>query len=187
MIMVILMGIGSLSIMQNNNGRGLNSGVTILESCINEARTLAMAKGVDARLLINNDPNDTANYRRQIVTVYNDDTDGWTKAYRAVSLPSGVYVDDQLSVTTLSDIGTIESGSGDIEFTRDVSPPYLYIKFNKLGICKQDGASNPGASLALVSGRLVSSEVQMQGNQKVAVVVWRNGGTTRVNDPEKIN
>lgn len=193
MIMVILMAIGGISILQNNSGRGLQAGVSVLESAINEARSVAISRGTSARMLINDDNSDISKYRRQILTVVSDGSGGWEPAFRAISLPSNVYLDSASTVNvTGGTLGALGTGSG-VEFSRGESPSYRFIEFNKLGICSIGGNSagvstTPGATLVLGKGRILSASkaLAIDGNQRAGIVVWRNGGTTTVNDVSQI-
>ncbi len=187
LIMVILMAIGGISILQNNSGRGLQAGVSVLESAINEARSVAISRGTSARMLINDDNSDISKYRRQILTVVSDGSGGWEPAFRAISLPSNVYLDSDSTVNvTGGNLGALGTGSG-VEFSRGESPSYRFIEFNKLGICSI-GSTTPGATLVLGKGRILSAskELAIDGNQRAGIVVWRNGGTTTVNDVSQI-
>jgi len=183
-IMVILMGIGSLSIMQNNTGRGLNAGMSTLESAINEARSVAMSKGTRARMVINNDQADTSKYLRQIVTMFETDAGGWEPAFRSVSLPANVFFDpdQEVNVAGMGNLGTNSAG----DFSRNYNPDDYYVEFNHLGICKIEGAMNSGATLALVSGRITGGNLVPSGKEKTGIVIWRNGSTTNVNDVNRI-
>ncbi len=184
------MGIGALSIMQNNTGRGLNAGMSTLESAINEARSVAMSKGTRARMVINNDQADTSKYLRQIVTMFETDAGMWEPAFRSVSLPANVFFDpdQEVNVAGMGNLGTNSAG----DLSRDYNPDDYYVEFNHLGICvigrnaDDEPLNTPGATLALVSGRITGGNLVPSGNEKTGIVIWRNGSTTNVNDVNQI-
>ncbi len=191
MIMVILMGIGGLSMMQSGSGKGLNAGISTLESALAEARTLAMSRNTEARLYIHDDNTDMEGYRRKLITAYEDPTGTWVSPYRSVSLPANVYVDLGL------DVGVTGGGLGapitgvNYDFTRNSGTRAAYVEFNALGICTADapaaGGMTTGSTLVITTGRQAANTILPNGEERVGVVVWRNGGMTTVNDVTQID
>ncbi len=190
-IMVLLLGVGSIGLLQNNSGKGLNSSLATVESLLSSARNLAVAKETNARLIINDDPSDVENYRRQMVVVYEDPdptvaAGTWVRASRPTRLASGTFVESGLSVTTMTGIGTLGTDTG-MTFTRNVVANCVYVEFNQVGVCKQQTATNAGATLVLVNGRFNGTNIVVSNNEKAALAIWRNGTSTRVTDPSTIN
>jgi len=179
MVATILMSIGAMSLLQSNVGRGLDAGVTIVESTIEQARKLAVARNTNARVFINNDTSDSENYGRQLIVAYNDG--GWKAEFRSVKLPSGVFVDTSQRVSTSAAVGTLQT-NGSIAFKGNSTQTAAYIEFNQLGLCKYSGSSNPGSSLVLVSGSYDGSTIVNKGDDQAGIVVWRNGSTTVTDD-----
>lgn len=197
-IMVILLGVGSLAFVRNNPAQGLSTASSILESSINQARLISKSSGIYTRVVINNDASDDDNYRRQILIVQDitpqDPSTSWEVTSRASYLPEGVYLDDTLSVTTISGLGATAVSSASIKkYPGGSTPSYVYIQFNALGLCTLDDkdaketTNVPGAQLSIISGALSGGTLINKKDQKAALVVWKNGSVTRVEDPTKIN
>ena len=82
---VVFSGLGG-----SNQTVALRSAQATMANALNAARTLAISKGVNVGLLINNDTGDTERYRRLIVLV--EDVDGSSLVLSTLNLPDGIYV-----------------------------------------------------------------------------------------------
>ena len=188
-LMVLLLGIGAMSVARNNNNQGLNTAVTTMEGLIYQARATAMG-GKAARLCINDDTEDNDNFRRQIVILEDtsdadSDTPEWNAISRAVYLPSGIYIDDELTIPNSDELGVFGT-DGSVPFTRKQSSAALYLEFNSLGICKDGNDNIPGATVGIIEGVVAGGQLILKDQKKAALVVWRNGTSSRVNDINSI-
>jgi len=188
-MMVLLLGIGGMSLGRNSNTQGLNNAVSTVEGLIFQARAVAMG-GKGARLCIHNDISDLENYRRQIVILedvsdVDSDTPEWSPTSRSVYLSQGIYIDDNLTVPNSGELGTFGT-DGSVPFTLKQSASALYLEFNSLGICKDGNDAVPGATVAIIEGAIRGEELVQKDEKKAAIVVWRNGTSTRVNDINSI-
>jgi prepilin-type N-terminal cleavage/methylation domain-containing protein len=95
-LMVVIGVVAVLAAVIFSGLRGSDATVTLrsaqatMANALNAARTLAISKGVNVGLLINNDTGDAEHYRRLIVLV--EDINGSSSIVSSFNLPDGIYV-----------------------------------------------------------------------------------------------
>jgi prepilin-type N-terminal cleavage/methylation domain-containing protein len=153
-------------------------------SLFQSARALALTKGAQVRVLINNDPSDRNNFRRQIVTLFSDMDANGNEIWRMegkFQLPAGIYFqetesrDEARNPVAKVQMVDLQFGSG---------PEWFCYTFAPNG-----GAVEPGMRFILESGvrEGASEEIRRMGEHAIAgFVVRRAGQTTMFRDPEQI-
>jgi len=196
-VMVILLGVGGLSLTQANTGKGIDTGAATVESLIFQASSLAKAKNTTTRVLINDDPADD-NYRRQMVVVFNSSAAGlapvWVATSRPVMLPAGIHIKDDISITGLNGLGVVGNAITNPNATFSFSgqsgalSPVVFLEFNNIGICIHAAAANPGAIIGVTKGAVDrdNATITPVKGQLLAMVVWRNSATSTIDDVDRI-
>ncbi len=200
-IMSILMTAGAIGL-NSLNGKGVTAGVSTAEAVFAEARTLAVSRGVNVRVLIAKDltNNPQENLRRMLIVSERLDDTGrpikgnWEINNRGVLLPDKVFFSQDYSRKDVSDgtggVGSIE----EVPSLPDVKPAFLgsyfYYEFNSEGICV-----TPSTSFVIASG--IRSPSTPTAKPRVSVssglkdfggfVVWRNGSTSIYRSPDQIS
>lgn len=192
LIISILMTAGVMGLKNLSAGKGTSSAIATCESLINEARTIAISKHCNSRLMVDVDDSNSDNYLRRVIIAHqkiNDDgtidPNAWILASRAYFLPSGTYYSKEYS--QLTDGGNIpEAAMTGENFTALYAGDYAYYEFNAEGI-----SLNPGASFILGGGiRPKGQEPRFirDAEQDLAgFVIWRNGRTSTYRNPEQMN
>ena len=192
LIISLLLTLGAVGLRGITGGNGVGAAVATSEAVFDEARSIAVGKGTNARVLVDvNDPKDNETYLRRLLVAFQklDDqgepTQEWELASRALTLPDKVYFSQTYSKQNH------EAGSGGIEeMTLSVNKRlfdgrYLYYEFNSEGIC-----TTPGASFVVGGGvRPTGEEPRVTGAGKrdfSGFVIWRNGRTSLFRNPEQI-
>jgi len=193
LIITLLLTLGAAGLRNMGVGKGTSSAVSVAEALFDEARSTAIGKGTEARVLIDiNDPQDDENYLRRMLVVYKDvdqngkETDNWIVSSRPTLLPEKVFYSQSLSKKDQKNgSGTID----DWQLTSDrtaLNGRYLFYSFNAQGIC-----STPGASFIVGTGARPSGEAPRatgEGKRDFAgFVIWRNGHTSAFRDPEQMD
>ncbi len=175
------------------DGPALSSSQRILSSLVQGARSQAVLKSAEVRLIINNDKSDLDKYRRYVGAVYWD-TDqngvsGWVACNQGTYLPEGIYFDAVASAAasnwSLGNTMNLSFPRLNVQQEGD-GVPYYYYTFNDNGTVKD---TNPWmvlrAATMIPSGELVD-ELRVDEEQeylRAALILRRSGTTTIVNDP----
>jgi prepilin-type N-terminal cleavage/methylation domain-containing protein len=192
LIISILLTLGAVGL-RGLGGKGVTSGVSTAEAVFDEARAIAVGKGTKAKVLIDvDDPQDTENYKRRMVVVYEElDAQGepqdgkWVLSSRAVMLPEGTFFSE-----TFSKKDHKQGGDGVEEFSLSTNKQafdgrYLSYEFNSEGIC-----TTPGTSFVIGAGaRPQGDQPRVTGQAKrdfAGFIVWRNGRTSLFRGPDEI-
>ena len=192
LIISILMTMGSVMINGLTGGKSVTSALTNVEALVDEARTLAVSRGTNTRLMVDvNDNTKPDRYLRRIVVAYQETDpntgkpvpDKWTLSSRGFILPDKVFFSRTFSkkdhMNNKSLDTTYDLTSGKTEY----QGKYVYYEFNSEGICQ-----TPGASFIVGSGvRPNGREPQIVGAAKRdfgGFVIWRNGRTSLFRSPE---
>ena len=182
-----VMGLKNLSV-----GKGTSSAIATCESLVNEARTIAISKHCNSRLMVDIDSSSSDNYLRRIVIAHqkiNDDgtisPNEWILASRAYFLPVATFYSREYS--KLTDGGNILNASmTGGNFTALYAGNYAYYEFNAEGIALEAGASfiiGGGIRPKGQEPRFIrDAEKDMAG-----FVIWRNGRTSAYRNPEHMN
>lgn len=187
-ILLSVVGVGSLG----KNGHNVSSSINILEGLVFQARSVALEKNTTTRLLINNDETDEERYLREVLVIY-DNADAaainpdWRLAGRPILLPRGIQLDPTVDVTPakgdlgeLTESGAITLGGG---LQRASVKASHYLSFNRLGLCVEENPVNPAEPK---TGATLCLEDKKNPNDRLALVVWRNGGTSIIRDIDRI-
>ncbi len=192
---VVAIGIGGLT-----GGKGVENAVSTAEAVFDEARTIAVSKRTNARVLVdvstqqemNSDPRARENHLRRLVIAYQElDQDGrptedWTVASRGVLLPEGTFFSQEYSRRDH------KAGSGMLDrvtltsVKEDFRGEYIAYEFNSEGI-----STTPGASFVVGAGTLPFGQEQPRVSGSPSrdfggFVVWRNGRTSSFRSPDQI-
>lgn len=191
-IISILLTIGAIGI-GSIGGGGVTSGVATSEAIFDEARSIAVSKRTNARVLISKqDISRTDTYLRRVVVAFQPlDPDGkpkteWELASRGANLPEGVFFSQDLSRKNHASGGSAIDTMNLTGQSSDFNGEYYYYEFNGSGI-----ATDPGASFVIGAGarQPTSSQPRTTGSNKNdfgGFVVWRNGSTSMFQSPEQI-
>ena len=100
-IMATLMTVGSFGIKNFSKASGVSAAIPIAQGVFSQARSLAIEKGTNTRVMMHAD-NRTDNLNRErnlrYMVVQYEDTDGnWVTASKGVKLPEGVFYSLALS------------------------------------------------------------------------------------------
>jgi len=175
-------------------GKNTSTAISVSESLFNEARSLALAKRCNARLMVDiNDP-DNDNYLRRIVIAHQRiDIDGsiiedeWIVASRGYKIPGNAHFSRTYSRLNNGDpVLTEEISAANIDKTQ-YAGEYVYYEFNGEGIFQ-----NPGASFVIGAGIRGNGDAEPRttksdGKDFAGFVVWRNGRTSAFRNPDHIN
>ena len=195
---VLYFGAGS------GDGAKLSSAQRTLSGLVKAARSQAILKNADVRLIIHNDADmdDIDKYRRFIGIVYwgvdRDDNEGWIAAGKGAYLPKGIYFDAATS-NTQSDALWSEASTMQINFPRLLSQTegsgtnFLYYEFNDNGT-----SANPNAYLVFRAGAVIPaagdtinldlpSNTEQKSRIRSGLIIRQTGAATLVGDPEDIN
>jgi prepilin-type N-terminal cleavage/methylation domain-containing protein len=190
-IISILMAAGAIGIGNINGGKGVTSAVATCEALFQEARTIAISKNCNARVMVDRRNSSNDSYLRKIVIVHQKidangviDPNAWVLANRAYELPKGTYFSNTYS--------TLENGTpirpatlSGADIKPDFHGDYVFYEFNAEGI-----SQDAGASFVLGSGvRPMSQEpktAKAGAKDFGGFVVWRNGSTSLLRSPAQI-
>jgi prepilin-type N-terminal cleavage/methylation domain-containing protein len=192
LIISVLLTLGAVGL-RGLGGKGVTSAVSTAEAVFDEARAIAVGKGTKSMVLVDvNNPQDTENYKRRMIVVYEklneqgEPQEGqWEMSSRPVMLPEGTYFSD-----TFSKKNHEQGGDGVEEFTltnvkQAFQGKYASYTFNSEGIC-----AKPGTSFIIGAGtRPQGGEPQVTGQAKrdfAGFIVWRNGRTSLFRGPDEI-
>lgn len=192
-IISILMTVGAIGI-GNIGGGGVTSAVATTEALFDEARSIAVSKRTNARVLVSaQNPQNPDTYLRRVVVAFQDldaqgnPTSNWTLASRGATLPDGVYFSQDLSRTNHSGgggpINTMTLSGQGAQFNGE----YFYYEFNGSGLATEPGASFVVGSGARPSGALKPRVTASNKRDFGGFVIWRNGRTSMFRSPDQIS
>ena len=205
-LIALLAGIVAYSF-RGDSTVSLRSAQGSLASLFNTAKSAAVLKGADTRVIINFDVTQPDLYGRQIGIIYRDRTAGagpndWVALNDGTLLPAGVFVvppsgpgatartDDKTS--TMGDQLNNAPTFMNINFPRarpqvgvDNTGTWLVYEFDSTGM-----SNNPGAQVVIASGLMLpGSQVNLEYPNEFAlsgVVIRRIGTVTAFNDYDDI-
>lgn len=161
-IISIMVGVIGYGFLRGSSGAtvGLQTSQSILVALLTQARSQAILTGRDAAVLVNNNPNNAARYRRYLCVVVRDDTNAWQPMDVGVYLPEGSYVlppsalgtsevDGGLWTNVLS--GVLESEPSDPAIESTTAEEWLRVGFNARGMLL--GGVGSMGNLVVASGR----------------------------------
>jgi len=195
-IISVLMTVASVGISRMGQAQGVTSGIAVAEGLFTQAQRLARSRGTTARVIIHDqlqdeDPESRRRYRRQMLVVFKGvDADtgqpetNWTISGAPTLLPDQVYYSPELSRREVETGGELPAEI--FQMTNDPADTAEchFYEFNAQGLC-----TTPGATFVVEGGsRPRNSERPRLGKTRNigAFVVWRNGGTSRINDVTRI-
>jgi prepilin-type N-terminal cleavage/methylation domain-containing protein len=192
LIISILMTAGVMGLKNLSVGKGTSSAIATCESLFNEARTIAISKRCNSRLMVDIDNSSSDNYLRRIVIAHqkiNDDgtisPNEWILASRAYFLPAATFYSREYSKLTNGG-NILEASMTGGNFTALYAGKYAYYEFNAEGIALQAGASFVIGGGIRPKGQeprfIRDAEKDMAG-----FVIWRNGRTSTYRNPEHMN
>ena len=194
-IMATLMTIGSYGIKNFSKASGVSAGIPIAQGVFSQARSLAIEKGTDTRVLMHNDSDTTAGLNRErnlryMVVQYKDDSNNWVTASRGVKLPEGVFYSPTLSnqgdAPNVTTVATALPGLADAVSCRTY-------EFNAQGIITSpvpSGNNVPRFVIragSLPPGRTDPIAAGGAGERNAGgFVIWKNGRTAVFRHPDQI-
>ncbi len=195
-IISVLMTVASVGVSRMGAAQGVTSGLAVAEGMMSQAQRLAKGRGTTTRLIIHDElmdavPESRQRYRRLMLIVFKDADpetgaleENWTISGAPVYLPDQVYFSPELSRDAVEAGAELPSEKFNLSRDADDSADCHYYEFNSQGI-----VTTPGATFVLEGGpRPRNSERPKLGNTRNigAFVIWRNGGTSRINDVSRI-
>lgn len=195
-IISILLSVAAVGIKNVGKAQGITSALAVSESVFAEAQQLARSRSVSSRVIIHtqlkdDDQQERQRYRRFMLVVFKEvDQNGreaqdWTIYGQPKLLPEKVYFSGDISKTDVRGLGQ-ELPKERFKLSRqdgDQAECYYY-EFNSQGLC-----TTPGCTFVLESGaRPKNAERPRMGNSRDigGFVIWRNGGTSRISDLERL-
>ena len=183
------------------DGAALTASQRIVSGVAKGARSQAILKNTEARLIIHNDSSEPDKYRRLFGIIYADPEDesgtpDWIAGSQGTLLPEGIYFDPELSESALSSSWSL-SNETQIEFPRAVAKSlgsgtdFYHYEFNSNGTMAS-GFSN--AALVIRAGTLKPDgsnySIDFDDEEKEyiasALIFRRVGTSTLVTDPSAI-
>ena len=201
-IIAVLMTIGSYGIKNFSKASGVSAAIPIAQGVFSQARSLAIEKGTDTRVLMHNDSDTTAGLNRErnlryMVVQYFDDKgtavttdDEWVTASKGVKLPEGVFYSPTLSnqgaAPNVTTVATALPGLADAVSCRTY-------EFNSQGIITSpvpSGNDVPRFVIragSLPPGRTEPIAASGAGERNAGgFVIWKNGRTAVFRHPDQI-
>lgn len=189
LIISVLMSAGVMGLKNLAAGKGTSSAIATCESLFNEARTIAISKRCNSRVMIDVNDIDSDDYLRRVVIAHqkiNDDgtidPTAWVLANRAYSIPAATFYSREYS-KLVDDADIPEENMSGENFTARYSGNYAYYEFNAEGV-----SLNPGASFIIGGGiRPKGQEPRLIKDAEKDIagfVIWRNGRTSSYRNPE---
>lgn len=189
LIISILMTAGVMGLKNLSAGKGTSTAISTCESLFNEARTIAISKRCNTRVMVDVDDNTSDNYLRRVVIAHqkiNDDgsidPNSWVLASRAYLMPAATFYSREYS--KLKDGTDIpEANMSGENFTARYTGDYAYYEFNAEGV-----SVNPGASFIIGGGSRPKGQeprfIRDAEKDLAGFVIWRNGRTSTYRNPE---
>jgi prepilin-type N-terminal cleavage/methylation domain-containing protein len=190
LIISILMTAGVMGLKNLAAGKGTSSAISTCEALFSEARTIAISKRCNSRLMVDVDDINSDNYLRRVVIAHQKideitgevDPNTWVLANRAYFIPAATFYSREYSkLVDGADIPEAQM-SGE-NFTTRYAGNYAYYEFNSEGICL-----NPGASFIIGGGIRPKAQeprfIRDAEKDLAGFVVWRSGRTSTFRNPE---
>lgn len=199
-IISILMTVGASIVTGLTGGKSVTAAVANVEAMVDEARSIAVSKGLNACIMVDvNDPTQMNRYLRRIVVAYQSTdqngkpTNYWTLSSRGYVLPDGVFFSQTYSKSNQQNgtsLGSPYSFSPSTSPGMDVGPAeyqgkYITYVFNSEGICQTPGASFIVGSGARPTGKapLVTGSAKRDFG---GFVIWNDGHTSLFRSPQQM-
>lgn len=202
LIISVLLTIGTVAL-KGAGGKGVTTATATTEALFDEARSIAIGKGANSRLLIDADDPTSPNYLRRLVIaseVLDDEGKSfepkqWEIAGRGYTLPDRVYFSKEFSRKDHDggngEIDTFSLSGGTISAAYEGT--YFFYEFNSEGICTSglSGDDYTGPSFVVGAGVRKPGDEQPRttGDAKRdfgGFVIWRNGSTSVFREPQQI-
>lgn len=200
-IMSVLMTVAAIGIGGAAGGKSVATAVSTSEAIFDEARSIAVSKRTNARVLVavknpeemRGNPQARENHLRRMLIAFQDlDEDGrpteeWTLNSRGVLLPEQTYFSQEYSSrdhqASAEAVDRITLGA---PVNEDFRGEYFVYEFNPEGIC-----TTPGASFVIGTGVLPINQAmpRVTGSAKRdfgGFVIWRSGRTSVFRSPDQI-
>ncbi len=192
LIISILMTAGVMGLKNLSAGKGTSSAIATCESLFNEARTIAMSKRCNSRVMVDVDDINSDNYLRRVAIAHqkiNDDgtvdPNAWILASRAYTLPAATFYSLKYSTDANGNPFTPVNMSGE-NFTANYAGNYACYEFNAEGV-----SLNPGASFIIGGGIRPKGQeprlIRDADKDLAGFVIWRNGRTSAYRNPEHMD
>ncbi|MGC6427376.1 MAG: pilus assembly FimT family protein [Akkermansiaceae bacterium] len=195
-IISVLLSVAAVGIKNLGKAQGITSALAVSEGVFAQAQQLAKSRSTKVRVIIHSqlqddDLEERQRYRRLVLIVYKEvDDEGresqdWLIYGQPKVLPEKVYFSPEISKTDIRGLGG-ELPKTSFKLSRedgDEAECYYY-EYNSQGLI-----STPGCTFVLESGaRPKNSERPKMGNTRNigGFVLWRNGGTSRITDLERL-
>ena len=210
-IMATLMTVGSFGIKNFSKASGVSAAIPIAQGVFSQARSLAIEKGTNTRVLMHNDSDTTAGLNRErnlryMVVQYLDtnDTevttdDEWVTASRGVKLPDGVFYSLALSGQGAApNVDPTPAAEPTPTLPGGVASTCRYYEFNSQGIITKpepDSGTDYGNNVprfviragSLPPGRAAPIAASGAGERNAGgFVIWKNGRTAVFRHPDQI-
>lgn len=195
---ILTFGFAVLISSTSGDGAKLSSAQRTLSGLVKAARSQAILKNAQVRLIVHNDDSDLDKYRRFVGVVYfgadSGNTDGWIAATQGTYLPKGIYFDAVTSDNESAWNGSITN----MNYPRRSAQPgnagteYLYYEFNDNGTSLTQNAYLVFRAAAMIPNADNSevSELRVSPGQSglVSGLILRSSGTaTLIDEPGAIN
>lgn len=197
-IISVLLSIASMGVKNIGKAQGVTSGLAVSEAVFEQAQRLAKSRGTTSRVIIHSqlrdeDDEERRRYRRMMMVVYKEvdpetgaESQEWVIYGQPRFLPDSVYFSVEKSRTDVRGNGA-EMPNSTFKLSREDADEAQchYYEFNSQGLC-----TTPGCTFIIESGpRPRDSETPRLGSSKNygGYVVWRNGGTSKIQDLERLN
>jgi len=200
-IMSVLMTVVSIGIGGAAGGKSVATAVSTSEAIFDEARSIAVSKRTNVRVLVavkspdemRANPQARENHLRRMVIAFQDlddegkPTEQWTLSSRGVLLPEQTYFSQEYSSRDhQAGAGAIDRVTLGAPANEDFRGEYFAYEFNPEGIC-----TTPGASFVIGTGVLPINQMvpRVTGSAKRdfgGFVVWRSGRTSVFRSPDQI-
>ena len=196
-IISVLLSVAAVGIKNLGKAQGITSALAVSEGVFAQAQQLAKSRSTTARVIVHtqlqdDDTVERQRYRRLMMIVFKEidpetgrESQDWKIYGQPKQLPEKVYFSPELSRTDVRALGG-ELPKGTFRLSRqdgDEAECHYY-EYNSQGIC-----TTPGCTFVLESGaRPRDSERPKMGNTRNigGFVLWRNGGTTRITDLDRL-
>lgn len=210
-VMTILMTAGIVGMKSASSNKGPSAGIAIADSLLEEARTLAQARGTNTRLYIHAEYVPVANrktgaqaregkrYLSYMAVAYaelDDDrrpTDKWIIDEQGVQLPEDTYFHPELSGR---DGALVEEASVDLPGRANSSVNCYYYEFNPQGrLVSPDADGESSTARFVVAGGILPEGTgdplpipRRAGERNYAgVVIWPTGRTSLIRDFDELD
>ena len=200
-IIAVLMTIGSYGIKNFSKASGVSAAIPIAQGVFSQARSLAIEKGTDTRVLIQTDNDAVSMLNRErnlryMVVQYEDDGGNWVTASKGVYLPEGVYYSIDLS--NLNNVPNVTVVTTSMPGLASDTVACRNYEFNSQGIITSPPPTNGTAygndvprfvvrAGNLPPGRLKAIAASGAGESNASgFVIWKNGRTAVFRHPDQI-